>query len=150
MSYFPDISDSSAVFTEFTAVSQTLNDQVVTWTTTPRSTGSTGVTIDVSGNITLNGGASYWLILSMDVTRDSITEDVYFRWYDQSDQVISSTAGASQLLFNRPNAPTPNSVGFYAADVLVGGERTIYVKYTSTVDATIESTMTLLCIELKR
>ena len=150
MSYFPDVSDSSAVFTEFTAVSQTLNDQVVTWTTTPRTTGSTGVTIDTSGNITLSGGASYWLILSMDVTGNSTTDDVYFRWYDKSDQIIYAEQGASQLLFNRPDSPTPNSVGFYAADVLIGGERTIYIKYTGTVDVTIESTMTLLCIESKR
>lgn len=149
MSYFPEIDNATAVFTEFLATSHTANNSKIIWNTTPRSTGTTGVSIDSSGNITLGGGA-FWLIASLDVTRANTGLDVNMHWQDATETTISTTQGASHLIYNIVGSPTANAVGMFVANVAVNGSRTISLKYTGTSNLTINTTMSLLVIEMRR
>lgn len=150
MTYFPEVNDSTAIFTEFTATSHTANNSNIIWSTTGRSTGTTGVTIDTSGNITLSGGRAYWLIASLDVTRANTGLDVFMYWRDSTDNTISQSEGASPLYYNISGSPTANAAGMLAADVTINGSRTVALKYTGTTNLTINTSMTLLVIEIGR
>ena len=150
MSYFPEIDNAEAIFTEFLATSHTANNSKIIWNTTPRSTGTTGVSIDSSGNITLNGGRNYWLIASMDVTRNSTGRDVEMYWLDSKDNLLDANQGASPIFYKMANSPTSNAAAMFAADVTINTTRTISLKYTLTQSLTINPSMSLLCIELKR
>ena len=112
MTYIAEIVDGTAIFTEFTATSHVANNSKIIWNTTPRSTGTPGIVIDSSGNITLSGGRSFWLIASLDVTA--------------------------------------NAVGMFATNITIGGSQTLSFKYTGTSNLTINTSMTLLAIEIGR
>ena len=150
MSYFPEITNATAVFTEFLAASHTANNSKIIWNTTPRSTGTTGVNIDSSGNITLNGGRNYWLLASMDVTRNSTGRNVEMYWLDSTDNVLDASQGASPIFYSMSQSPTSNATAMFACDVAINSKRTVSLKYTLTQSLTINTDMSLLCVELKR
>ena len=150
MTFFPEVNDSTAIFTEFTATSHTANNSKIKWNTVGRSTGTTGVSIDNSGNINLSGGRAYWLIASLDVTRANTNLDVLMYWKDATDNTIDQSRGASPLFYNIAGSPTANATGMFAADVTVNGSRTVALKYTGTTNLTVNTSMTLLVIEIGR
>lgn len=150
MSYIVEIDNGTAIFTEFTATSHIANNSKIIWNTTPRSTGTPGIVIDGSGNITLSGGRAFWLIASLDVTRVSTSSSVYIEWQDSNNNTLSQSDGASPIMYKITGSPTANAVGMFATNITIGGSQTLSFKYTGTSNLTINTSMTLLAIEIGR
>ena len=150
MTYISEINNGTAIFTEFTATSHVANNSKIIWNTTPRSTGTPGVTIDNSGNITLSGGRAFWLIASLDVTRSSTSSNVYIEWKDSNNNTLSQSDGASSIMYKVAGTPTANAAGIFATNITIGGSQTLSLKYTGTSNLTINTSMTLLVVEIGR
>ena len=150
MTHIAEISDGTAIFTEFTATSHVANNSKIIWNTTPRSTGTPGITIDNSGNITLSGGRAFWLIVSLDATRVNTSSNVYMEWQDNNNNTISQSGGASPIMYKVTGSPTANAVGMFATNITIGGSQTLSFKYIGTSNLTINTSMTLLAIEIGR
>ena len=150
MTYISEINNGTAIFTEFTATSHVANNSKIIWNTTPRSTGTPGIIIDSSGNITLSGGRAFWLIASLDVTRSNTSSNVYIEWQDSNNNTLSQSDGASSIMYKVAGTPTANAAGIFATNITIGGSQTLSLKYTGTSNLTINTSMTLLVIEIGR
>lgn len=150
MTHITEINNGTAIFTEFIATSHVVNNSKIIWNTTPRSTGTPGIIIDNSGNITLSGGRAFWLIASLDVTRSNTSSNVFIEWQDSNNNTISQSDGASAIMYNVTGTPTANTVGMFASNLTIGGSQTLSLKYTGTSNLTINTSMTLLAIEIGR
>lgn len=62
----------------------------------PRSTGSSTVSIDLNGDITLASNKEYWFTMSVDVVRTNKTATFSFAYYDQAGNKLDYTSGASE------------------------------------------------------
>ena len=97
MTYNTSVGGKSAILTEWTrSTAQTLNSGDKLTFTSSRSTGTSGVTINASGDISLASGKHYWAVLSVDVSRSNTSAGFSFGFYDQSGTLLDAADGASQ------------------------------------------------------
>ena len=75
--------------------SQTSNQGDIVVFDTLRSAGSHNVSVDASGNISLDTSRSYWIQASIDVDRSSLTSSWAFSWYSGSTQLTPADGAYS-------------------------------------------------------
>lgn len=122
MSYNPSRGSGSAVFTEFTCTTNSVNNSAFRWdNSSKRSTGSTSVSVNsTTGVITLPSGAAYWLMASVDLTRSSISNSVKAKWVNVNDQDLLSEQGGSRVELVSSNVTSANMLAQLCIDVPSG------------------------------
>jgi hypothetical protein len=146
MSYLP-IVEGNMVATEFFATGGAVQNSAIVWNnSTKRSTASSSVSVDGSGNITLPQGGSYWLIANVDVTRSNVLFAVKFEWF-RNGIALTTTEGASLAVLTS-GLNTSNLL----AQVVIEAptEQTIQLRETSGNNQTINANMSLLILEVSR
>ena len=107
--------NSSAVVTEYTVSppssgTKTLynGDKIIF--DVPRSTGSSTVSIDLNGDITLASNKEYWFTMSVDVVRTNNTATFSFAYYDQAGNKLDYTSGASESFWQGTGSWNPSNL----------------------------------------
>ena len=146
MSYLP-IVEGNMVATEFFATGGSVNNAAVVWdSSTKRSTASSSVSVDGSGNITLPKDAAYWLIVNIDITRSSAQNSLKFQWFRGG--VALATDDAASLAVLSSSTSTSNLLAQMVVEAV--DEQVVQLKETSGNTQTINSNMSLLILEVSR
>lgn len=152
MTYSPSRGAGSAIFTEFSCTTNSVNSSAFRWdSTTKRSTGTTNVSVDTAtGEITLPAGACYWLIASLDVTRASTSAPILCRWLNAQGSTIGSLQGGSRISVTSSTSTSANSVAQLCVDVPpMGPSHSFYLQEYSGSTHTPNTTMTLIIMEVR-
>ncbi|MGA1752122.1 MAG: hypothetical protein ACO395_02025 [Pontimonas sp.] len=146
MTYTP-IVEGAMIATEFRAVGGSVQNSAVVWdSTTKRSTATTSVSVDGSGNITLPQDGSYWLIANIDITRPSAVTSLKFEWF-RGGVALTTEKGASLAVLSSGTS-TSNLLAQMVVEAV--DEQVVQLKETSGNTQTINSNMSLLILEVSR
>ena len=113
--------------------------------TTSRSTGTSGATINASGDISLASGKHYWAILSVDVTRSNTSNGFSFGFYDQSGTLLGAADGASQSSWEV--GQSANNISSTCQAVLLNTDQTYSIRATIAVGTLTTETPSLIIME---
>ena len=146
MSYLP-LAEGSLIVTEFSATSGAIVNAAVPWdNTTKRSTGASSVSVS-GGSITLTPGASYWILVNLDMTRAANNHPVLCRFY-RAGTLLAQAQGASDITM-QTSFSTANLLGQLAVDVVTEAIE-IEVREESGLSKTVNATMSLVIMEVRR
>ena len=117
---------------------------------TLRAEGSHGVSVDGSGNITLNAGREYWIQASFDVDRSATTDSWAFDFYNASTStVLGVSDGAFQAQWDYATTTGKTNATFTAAYVQAAPIASIVLKATTlTNTSTITTNTHIMIIEV--
>ena len=142
----PTEGTKSALLTEFTrSTAQTLSSGDKLIFTSTRSTGTSGVTISASGDISLASGKQYWAILSVDVSRSNTNAGFSFGFYDQGGVLLDAANGASQSSWAVGLAA--NNISSTCQAVLLDTTQTYSIRATIAAGTLITETPSLIVME---
>jgi hypothetical protein len=114
---------------------------------TLKGDGSHGVSVDASGNITLNTGREYWIQASFDVDRSATTDSWAFDFYNASTgTVLGVSDGAFQAQWDYGSSSTKTNATFTAAYVSTAPLSSIVLKATTMTNTSTVSTYTRIII----
>lgn len=153
MSYLLDQCDNRVVkdviLTEWTqSGSMSLVSGNKIYFNTSRSTGSTGVSINNSGDITFTAGKEYYLVMSVDVSRSDTTADFSFGYYDQSGTLLGAADGASESAWGVGLTATNISSTLQA--VIIDTSQTYSIRCTVSSGIITTETPSLVIMEVTR
>lgn len=114
---------------------------------TLKGDGSHGVSVDSSGNITLNTGREYWIQASFDVDRSATTDSWAFDFYNASTGTVLGVGhGAFQAQWDYASTSTRTNATFTAAYVSTAPLSSIVLKATTMTNTSTVSTYTRIII----
>lgn len=116
---------------------------------TLRASGSHGVSVDGSGNISLDTGAEYWIQASFDIERGTTSDSWAFDFYNASSgTVLSVSDGAFQAQWQSGNNAKTNAT-LTAAYVQTAPLSSIALKATTmTTTGTVTTNTRVIIIEV--
>lgn len=119
---------------------------------TLRAEGSHGVSVDGSGNITLNTGREYWIQASFDVDRGTASDSWAFDFYNASTGTVLGVAdGAFGAQWDHVGTLTKTNATFTAAYVSTAPLSSIVLKATTmTTTGTITTNTRVIIIEVSK
>jgi hypothetical protein len=156
MSYLLDLCNNrvakDVILTEWTQSgapgAQTLNSGDKIIYDTSRSTGSTGVSISGSGNMSFAAGKEYYLVMSVDVSRSDTSADFSFGYYDQSGTLLGAADGASESAWGVGLTATNISSTLQA--VIIDTTQTYSIRCTVSSGTLTTETPSLVIMEVTR
>ena len=114
---------------------------------TLKGDGSHGVSVDASGNITLNTGREYWIQASFDIDRSATTDSWAFDFYNASTgTVLGVSDGAFQAQWDYAASATKTNATFTAAYVSTAPLSSIVLKATTMTNTSTVSRYTRIII----
>ena len=114
---------------------------------TLKGDGSHGVSVDSSGNITLNTGREYWIQASFDIDRSATTDSWAFDFCNASTgTALGVSDGAFQAQWDYVGSSTKTNATFTAAYVSTAPLSSIVLKATTMTNTSTVSTYTRIII----
>ena len=122
----------------------------VLWDTL-RASGSHGVSVDGSGNITLDTGREYFIQASFDVTRASTSDSWAFDFYNSgTGTVLAVSDGAFAAQFASVGTSTATNATFTAAYIATSPLSSVVIKATTmTTTSTLNANSRVIIIEVE-
>ena len=153
MSYLLDQCDNriakDVILTEWTrSSSMTLVSGNKIYFDTSRSTGSTGVSISGSGDLSFTAGKEYYLVMSVDVSRSDTSASFSFGYYDQSGTLLGATDGASESSWGV--GLSANNVSSTLQAVIIDTTQTYSIRCTVSSGTLTTETPSLVIMEVTR
>lgn len=136
----------SATITEWTQTNQQTiynGDSIVF--DVSRSSGTTGVSIDSSGNMTFATTKQYWLVMSVDCSRSDTNANFSFGFYDQSGVLLGASDGASESSWSV--GITANNISSTCQAVIVDTSQTYSIRCTISSGTVTTNTPSLMVLE---